>query len=76
VVLLILLYLSNLLYIYRTMDVDKWKNDFLTSHNISAENADIQSKFYPWYAIFITELLPPTYVIGIYVCLLCLFLRI
>lgn len=31
------------------MDVDKWKNDFLTSHNISAENADIQSKFYPWF---------------------------
>jgi len=53
------------------MDGDKWKNDFLTSHYNGAENADTQSKFYSWYAIFITELLP-TYE-NWFLCLFILF---
>jgi len=39
------------------MDIDKRKNDFLTSYNTCSEIADIQSKFYSWYAIFIAKLL-------------------
>lgn len=31
------------------MDIDKRKNDFLTSHNTCSEIADIQSKFYSWF---------------------------
>lgn len=60
VILLLLLYLPNL--IYHNMDIDKRKNDFLTSHNTCSEIADIQSKFYSWYAVFVAESLPTWFV--------------
>jgi len=55
------------------MDIDKWKNNFLTSHNTGTKNADIESKFYSWYAIFIFELLPTYETSLLFVYFICCY---
>lgn len=37
------------------MDVDKWKNDLLTSHKTGEEKEDIQSRLNSWYASLVTD---------------------